>query len=254
MRVGGLEVLLVMFAALAFCALVAAFLGYVGWTLLKANRAVSDGAAAVQTGQIPDLIPWSPALLQALSADWVGASTYVRGFVNNDQASGRLQAVDREGTVLAFRLDARDRWRSGRLEAVGGPGRFVIDVAQGFARITRDGAPLGSVHLDSGAVSNAAGHPLGRLLFEPGQLATAGIDDGRSGPRAGLIFGATPIALLDARSESHEVRPAVLRPLVLRFQPAAPDAEAWTLVSCLLEIGWFGVARTHATMRRPGLG
>lgn len=143
-RMGGLEVVLVFVAAFVFCLLVVAFLVWVGWTLVAANRAVSDGAALVQSGQVADLLPWSPSLLPLLSADWVGASTYSRGFVNNDQASGRLQATDRPGTVLAFALAARDRFRSGRLDAVG-PGRFVIDLGQGLARVSRDGVPLGAV-------------------------------------------------------------------------------------------------------------
>lgn len=250
---GGLEVVLIFAAAFVFCALVVTFLVWVGWTLLAANREVSHGAALVQSGQVPDLLPSSPSLVPLLSADWVGASTYSRGFVNDDQASGRLQAFDRPGTVLAFSAVARDRFRSGRIDAVG-PGRFVLDVSQGFARVTRDGVALGAVHLESGAVTDAAGQRLGRLVRDARALAAEGLDDGRSGPRVALVLGGAPTALLDASSASHQTRPVVLRPLVVRFQPGAPDAEAWTLVACLLEVAWFGLTRTHASIRRPGLG
>ncbi len=249
---GLLELLLIVGVGLVFCAAVAGLFGYVGWTLMKANQVVAAGATAVRTGQVPDALPWTPTSLTSLSADWVGASTYTRGFGGpTDKASGLVQLVDRPGTAVAFQMSSRGYGADGRLEAIG-PARLTVDVAQGVAAVARDGAPLGSVALATGELRAPTGQPIGRLVREVAALAALGLDDGRSGPRAALVLGTAPVALLDARTESHEARPATLRPLVLRYEPRSPDAEPWTLVACLLELGWFGVARTHASLSRRG--
>lgn len=245
---GAVELLLIVGLGFAFCLAVAAFFGFVVWTLVKANRAVSAGAEAIETGRVPDLLPWtSPA---SISADWVGASTYTRGFgAKRDQASGFAQSLSSPGTVFAFQTDAQNVWRDGRLTAAG-PFRLVLDVRQGLATVTRDGARLGTLSLDSGEITGSGGGPIGRLLRDAAQ---AGFDAG-PGPRSALVLGNTAVAVLEARTESHEKRPAALRPLLLGYDPSPPDAEVWTVVACLVVMGWWGVAAEHAAMRTPGTG
>jgi hypothetical protein len=243
---GAAWLLLIIGLGLIFCLAVAAFFGFVVWTLVKAGRAVSAGAEAIETGRVPDLLPWSsPA---SISADWVGASTYTRGFgVKRDQASGSAQSLSQPGTVFAFQTDAQNVWRDGRLEAVG-PFRLVLDVRQGLATVTRDGVRLGTLSLDSGDITGSGGNVIGRLVPDAAQ---AGLDAG-SGARSALLLGNTAVAVLEARTESHEKRPAELRPLLLGYDPSPPDTEVWTVVACLVVMGWWGLAAEHAAMRTPG--
>jgi len=240
--------LLIVGLGLVFCLAVIAFFGFVVWTLVKASRAVSAGAEAIETGRVPDLLTWSsPA---SISADWVGASTYTRGFgVKRDQASGFAQSLSHPGTVFAFQTDAQNVWRDGRLEAAG-PFRLVLDVRQGLATVTRDGMRLGTLSLDSGDITGSGGNVIGRLVRDATQ---AGLDTA-SGPRSVLMLGNTAVAVLEVRTESHERRPAELRPLLLGYDPSPPDAEAWTVVACLVAMGWWGLAAEHAATRTPGRG
>jgi hypothetical protein len=88
---------------------------------------------------------------------------------------------------------------------------------QGLATVTRDGAEVGTLSLDSGDVIGSGGDVIGRLVRDAAQT---GLDAG-PGTGSALVLGNTMVAVLEARTESHEKRPTRLRPLLSRVRSSS---------------------------------
>lgn len=209
--------------------------------ITASRRAVDAIAAEVRSGAIPGLVAWHPSLLPHMSSDWIGSSHYVRGgFGNRDSAAGKVFAPGLGVCALGFVCETQDHGARGRLEITTGADRLFGHIEAGMAWFTSSAGPLGGLVMQSGALIDPSGQAIGQY---PRGDPSAYVPVFVRGRNIGGIHGA---------GTSHERLPAHPRRLLRDVDVRSAEEEAWLVVLVAMELGCFGVLRTHGRMRSGG--
>jgi hypothetical protein len=186
-------------------------------------------AAAVRSGKVQELLPWSSASLSELASEWVGSSTFTRSmFGRNDQAAGLVpSSKSQTGWLLGFATDSRKDGADGTVVAITSAHKLELSMTGGTFTATVNGSPLGTVKL--GEAGEAS-------LFGPDGAQVGSYRRQVAGGK--LMLNGREVGTLARTSSSMERIPSTT-PLISNLA-AQPQDESWVLALAVVQFAWVG--------------
>lgn len=178
--------------------------------------------AALKSGTVAELLPWTSASLGELTREWVGFTTHtVSMFGRGDQSAGRVPSSrSPEGWLLALSVETKNAGADGTVRATTAAHRLELAIKGGVWTATLNGTPLGHF---------SAGHPP--------LLAPDGTPLGDFGAGGQLALRGRAVTTIATPQAPAPVRPQALTPLLSGLLEArTPEDEAWALVLAVFQL------------------
>jgi hypothetical protein len=228
------------------CFMVLVFAGIVAVFVLILRQSQNLGRPETLEARAAELAPWGAESFADLSAQWDGRYAAFIGTFVADGAGASLREPGRPLLATVYRRSGQEHF----LEARTSQHHVRLNFGDDAMTALVDGQVLGVMRFSTGELFDEMRRPVGQCRRPQGlQLFVSGIDVGNDRGSFPLVMNGQTVAQLTV-ALPRSLFAGGATPLVQDIQrPLESEAEAWLLVLCALELGYYAARRAAARAR-----